>query len=140
MTGPSYASVPDSTEPLDVSGSRAAKKQHDAIVAWTNEQFQSIKNARLATERQWYMNLAFFFGKQNVVMQRPQTGGLGLGVSNRLWTPPAPYFRSRPVINRIRPTIRSELARLTSQKPNASIVPASAEDRDMFAAMAGEQI
>lgn len=139
MTTPS-TSVPDNTEPLDVSGSRAARKQHDAIVAWTNEQFRSIKNARLATERQWYMNLAFFFGKQNVVMQRPQTGGLGLGVSNRLWTPPAPYFRSRPVINRIRPTVLHELAKLTSQKPNASIVPASAEDRDMYAAMAGEQI
>lgn len=127
-------------EPLDVTGSRAAKKQHDAIVAWTNEQFHAIKNARLATERQWYINLAFFFGKQNVVMQKAQSGGVGLGVSNRLWTPPAPYFRARPVINRIRPTIRAELAKLTSQKPSASIVPASAEDRDMYAAMAGEQI
>lgn len=140
MTNPTYASVPDDAEPLDIAKGRAAKKQHDAIVAWTWEQFQTIKSARLSTERQWYLNLAMYFGKQNVHLAAPKSNGLGLGVSNRLWVPPAPYYRARPVINRIRPTILHELAKLTSQKPSASIVPASAEDRDMYAAMAGEQI
>lgn len=130
----------DTGETLDFSGSRAAKKQHDKIVAWSNEKFRAIRNARVVTERQWYYNLAFFFGKQNVAMLKPQAAYIGSGSTTRLYVPPAPYYRARPVINRIRPTIRTELAQLTNNKPNASITPASAEDRDMYAAMAGEQI
>lgn len=124
---------------VDLSESRAARELHNKIVSWAKQQFTMIKNARVSTERQWYLNLAFYFGKQNVIPLRPQAYG-GTILSNKLYVPPAPYYRARPVINRIRPTIRTELAQLTSNKPNASIVPASAEDRDMYAAMAGEQI
>jgi hypothetical protein len=127
----------EDTETIDLSGSKAARDQYAKICAWTREQFTAIKNARVATERQWYLNLAFYFGKQNVV---PVNTGSSTGTTSRFWVPPAPYWRARPVINRIRPTIRTELAQLTNNKPNASIVPASAEDRDMYAAMAGEQI
>lgn len=130
----------ESNEELDFSASRAAKKQHDAIIRWTQEQFRSIRNARVVTERQWYLNLAFYFGKQNVAVLKPQTAGIGSSTSTRLYVPPAPYYRARPVINRIRPTVRTELAQLTGNRPNATVVPASAEDRDMYAAMAGEQI
>lgn len=132
-------SSPGGGESLDFSQSRAARKQHDQIVRWAQENYQAIRNARVVTERQWYLNLAFYFGKQNVAMLRPQHTGLGPSQS-RLWIPPAPYYRARPVINRIRPIIRTELSQLTANRPNASVVPASAEDRDMYAAMAGEQI
>jgi hypothetical protein len=128
------------TEQLDFSQSRAAKKQHDKIVAWSNEKFRAIRNARVVTERQWYYNLAFFFGKQNIALLKPQSSYVGSGPTTRLYVPPAPYYRARPVINRIRPTVLTQLAQLTNNKPNASITPASAEDRDMYAAMAGEQI
>lgn len=112
------------------------QKEHDKIVAWTKDQFRTIKEARAQTERQWYYNLAFYFGRQYVQYLRPSS----VSTTARLYTPPAPYYRSRPVINRIRSTVRTELAQLINNKPNASVVPASAEDRDMFAAMAGEQI
>jgi hypothetical protein len=125
---------------LDFSTNKAAKKQHDAIVSWAKTQFRMIRSARVSTERQWYLNLAFFAGLQNVHVLKPQTNSLGNFTSTRLFVPPAPYYRARPVINRIRPTIRHELAQLTNNKPNASIVPASAEDRDLYAAQAGEQI
>lgn len=128
----------DQEQPLDLSESRAAKEQYQKIVSWTKEQYTSIKNARAVTERQWYLNLAMYFGKQNV--QPINMGTSGAATNTRFYTPPAPYWRARPVINRIRPTIRTELAQLTNNKPNANIVPASAEDRDMYAAMAGEQI
>lgn len=126
------------TEALDFSESKAAQKQYNQIVSWTREQFTMIKNARVATERQWYMNMAMYFGKQNVVPLN--TNSPGSASTTRFWVPPAPYWRARPVINRVRPTVRTELSQLTGNKPNASIVPASAEDRDMYAAMAGEQI
>lgn len=127
------------SEPLDFSQSRAARKQHDMIVRWAQENYQAIRNARVVTERQWYLNLAFYFGKQNVAVLKPQYTGVG-PTQSRLWIPPAPYYRARPVINRVRPIIRTELSQLTANRPNAQVVPASAEDRDMYAAMAGEQI
>lgn len=126
------------TEALDFSESKAARKQYEKIVAWSKEQFTMIKNARVTTERQWYMNMAMYFGKQNI--QPIPTTTPGSSATARYWVPPAPYWVARPVINRVRPTIRTELSQLTNNKPNASIVPASAEDRDMYAAMAGEQI
>jgi len=36
--------------------------------------------------------------------------------------------------------MRTEMSKLTAQKPNAFIVPSSSDDRDMYAANAGEQI
>lgn len=143
MTSPVKDTTPPQPDPnsgMSFTESRAAKKQHNQIVSWTNEQFQKIKNARTTTERQWYINLAFFFGRQYVQLLRPQTNSIGNGITNRLWTPPAPYYRSRPVFNRIRKTVRDELARLTSNKPDISIVPSTADDRDLYAAQAGEQI
>lgn len=120
----------------DLEAQLEYKKEHDKIVTWAKQQFRMIREARSQTERQWYYNLAFYFGRQYVQTMRPGT----VNTNTRLYTPPAPYYRSRPVINRIRSTIRTELAQLTGNKPNASVVPASAEDRDMYAAMAGEQI
>jgi hypothetical protein len=117
--------------------SRAAKEQERRIVAWVNEQFTKAKESRWKAERQWYLNLAFYFGQQNVTFKGT---GSALDRSMQLYTPPAPYYRSRPIINQIRPRIRTEMAKLTAQKPNAFIVPASSDDRDMYAANAGEQI
>lgn len=114
---------------------RDAKK----LIAWANEKFMRMKTDRWKTERQWYLNLAFYFGQQNVQFK----GGNKSIDTNRnfqLYTPPAPYYKSRPVINMIRPRLRTEMAKLTAQKPSAFVVPASSDDRDMYAANAGEQI
>lgn len=117
--------------------SREQAERHKKIVAWVNEQFTQAKEARWKSERQWYLNLAFYFGQQNVAFKGT---GSSLDRSMQLYTPPAPYYRSRPVINQIRPRVRTEMAKLTAQKPNAFIVPASSDDRDLYAANAGEQI
>lgn len=113
-------------------------KDLQKIRTWAKHEFDAIKNARSAVERQWYLNLAFYFGKQNVVYR--QGPNMIVGASGNLYVPPAPYWRSRPVINRIRPIIRQEMTKLTSQKPNVAVVPATNDDRDLFAAQAGEQI
>lgn len=124
-------------EEISLGKSKAEKKFHEDAVRWAKDQYTQIRNARVATERQWYLNLAFYLGKQNVALVRPTTGPT---TSTRLWVPPAPYYRSRPIINRIRSTVRTELSQLTGNRPNASVVPSSSEDRDMYAAQAGEQI
>lgn len=102
------------------------------IVDWAKKTYLNIKGARSSIERQWNLNLAFYFG-QHYVMPR---GNMGLD----LYVPSAPYWRTRPVVNLIRKYIRREHAKLTSQKPTAYIIPASSDDKDLFAAQAGEQI
>ncbi|MGS2592238.1 portal protein [Streptomyces hebeiensis] len=126
---------------VDIDQLTNASKQkdfHNKIIAWTKSSHQRCKTLRQQVERQWYLNLAFYVGRQNVSQVPTTAAGMNAGV--RLYIPPAPYYRSRPVINRIRPIIRTELAKLTAQKPTATIVPATGEDRDLAAAQAGEQI
>lgn len=112
-------------------------KAVNEIIAWANRSFVACKNARQKTERQWYLNLAMYFGQQNVAFKG---GKPGISRDFQLYTPPAPYYRARPVINQIRPRVRTEMAKLTAQKPSAFVVPASSDDRDMYAANAAEQI
>lgn len=112
---------------------RAADKERRQLVSWGLEQFQKSKNDRWRQERQWYLDLAFYFGQQHVQFK-------GTDHNFSLYVPAAPYYRVRPVINHIRKIVRRDISRMTFQKPNAYVVPASSEDKDLFAANAAEQI
>src|SRR5690348_16911873 len=112
-------------------------KEGKELVAWVLGNYEKAKSDRIKFERQWALNMAFFQGKQNLLFMPSAAGGASAG---KLFTPPAPSWAKRGITNRIRPIIRTELARLTSNKPNASVVPASSEDADLFAAQAAEQI
>ncbi len=117
-----------------IEGNRKEKE----LVAWATEQYKRIKNQRTQIEQQWYMNMAFYFGKQNTQLLAIRTAGATQNY--RLHTPAAPPWRVRLVANKIRPMVRTELAKVTAQKPTAMIVPASDDDKDIFAARAGEQV
>lgn len=97
--------------------------------------FDRAKKIRLQFERQWYVNLAFYFGKQYV-----QWASTALGSWSKLHEPAAPPWRVRLVSNKIRPIIRAELAKVTKEKPTGFVIPASSDDDDLFAARAGEHI
>lgn len=111
-----------------------ADAQRQRLAAIAMQWFDKCQNQRTMQERQWYLNLAFYYGNQHVQF-RSVTGG-----SFDLYVPKAPYYRVRIVVNHVRRIIRKEIARLTAQKPNAYVVPTSTEDADVFAAQAGEQI
>lgn len=113
-----------------------SKKQANQLISFVTDEFTKAKGARWKEEQQWYLNLAFYFGKQNIQTQAMP----GSTRQFRMFTPPAPYYRSRPVVNMIRPRMRREMSKLTSQKPTAFVIPASSDERDMYAANAGEQI
>lgn len=113
---------------------------HVKYLSWIMQQYTKCRSARAKEERKWYLAMAFFFGQQNAMyMPVGSTAGAG-GAGTRLYVPPAPYYRARPVTNMIRPAVRKEVAVLTSTKPSVSIIPASSDDRDLFAAEAGEQV
>lgn len=113
------------------------QKEIKELAAWVEEKYNKAKSARAQIERQWYLNMAFYQGRQWVAYLPNVTG---VGITGKLVTPPAPPYRVRAVVNRVRSVIRTELSRLTTNKPNASVVPASSEDEDLFAAQAGEQV
>lgn len=113
------------------------QREAKAIVDWVSSQYKKSKSARQRYERQWALNMAFYRGKQNLQYFSAPAGS---PLSGKLWAPPAPPWAARTITNRIRPIIRTEMARLTSNKPNASVVPASSEDQDLFAAQAAEQV
>jgi hypothetical protein len=120
----------------------SSKKDKDLeakVVAWVKSEYAKCRSARGYLERQWYVNMAFYCTRQNVSIM-PFSNGSSPTMGIRLYVPPAPKHRSRPVFNRIRPIIRKELAKLTGQKPTAVVVPTTSEDRDLYAAQAGEQI
>lgn len=95
-----------------------------------------MKQNRARIERLWYINLAFYRGRQNIAFINTPTVSNGF----RLLTPPAPPWRVRLVINKVKPIIRREIAKLTSQKPNFVVVPATNEDEDYYAAKAATQL
>lgn len=135
-------SDPNPYSPEQIAGLATRSKDKDfanQVISWTKSAHLRCRTIRQQMERQWYLNLAFYSGKQNVQVV-PVSNSSGSGTSVRLYVPPAPYWRARPVVNRIRPIIRTEMSRLTSQKPSATVVPATSEDKDLSAAKAGEQI
>jgi hypothetical protein len=102
------------------------------LQAWIKSQYSNMKAARTTVQRQWYMNLSMYYGRQYTEL-------LG-GELSRLITPNAPKGKVRQTVNLIRPMIRTEVARMISQKPTATVIPATSSDSDMFAAQAGEQV
>lgn len=117
-------------------GQTRSKKDELKLINYVLDGFTKAKKDRWKNEKQWYLNLAFYFGRQNILVHDAP----GAGKQFKLYTPPAPYYRSRPVINRIRPLLRTEMSKLTSQRPTAYVVPSTSDDRDMYAANAAEQI
>lgn len=119
---------PQATVSMDsIQDAKDAKK----LVAWVHSAYQDMKNARTKQKMQWDLNLAFYFGNQYIEF---------LTAVNKLTVPKAPPYRVRMTVNRVKPLVRTEVARLTSQKPSASVVPASSEDSDLAAAYAAEQV
>jgi hypothetical protein len=110
-------------------------QQDKAIAAWINNEYIKAKNDRVQTERQWYMNLAFYFGKHYVQFVTQNASG-----NFQLRTPAAPPWRVRMTVNKVRGIIRHEISRLTSNKPTFTVLPATTEDEDQAAARIGEQI
>ena len=108
-----------------------------ALTDWVQEQYTKARQARTQRQLQWYVNMAMFYGKQYVEV----TGkNYPAGMQQKLQTPKKPYYRDRKTINRIRAFVRSEIAGFQAKLPSAVAVPSTAEDQDVRAAYAAEQV
>lgn len=126
LTPPTNGDSVSLTSPMDTYTLDEKK-----LAQWVGEKYNEMKSARTRQNMVWYVNMAMYRGNQYVEL---------LPRVSKLSIPKAPPHRVRHVTNRIKPIIRTELSRLTSQKPSASVIPASSDDEDMFAAYAAEQI
>lgn len=100
-----------------------------------DSKYSKARQARLPFERDWYLNLAYFLGRQNAYWSNPGSGTFG-----KLVDPKAAPGEVKLVVNRIRSYVRHEISRLNSQKTRGFIIPASDDDDDRAAARAGENL
>lgn len=120
---------PGSNMPLKGSPS------YDEILGFVEGKFNEAKQARLQFERQWYLNLAFYAGKQYAQW----TGQYGTA-SSRLVDVPSPDWKPRLVINHVKRYVRKEHAKATKEDPTGWVFPASGDESDIAAAKAADQI
>ena len=109
-------------------------KKKQKWASWVDGEFQAMKSAREPFVRQWYTNLAFYLGRQYV--QPLNVSGQGF----KLVSPRTPSHRVKLVINKIRPAVRTECAKLTSSRPIPVVTPATNEEEDISAARVGEML
>ena len=146
MTVATNSASPETSQELSPSLVEGFMRKDEAeyykyLATWVKEKYDSCKRTRTEVENVWYRNMSFYLGNQWVVARTPNEGIITTAAAGgRLYVPKAPPWRVRHTINRIKPIIRTELSRVTSQDPSASAVPASSEDEDLFAAHAAEQV
>jgi len=113
----------------DTLKKRLEVKNNDAIVNWVKQQYGKCKGQFEPIKRQWYLNLSFYKGDQYVDM-----------IDGRIIKIPSPRNKVRQVVNRIKPVVRTEVSRMTSQEATVEVVPASSEQGDILAAQAAQAV
>jgi hypothetical protein len=124
----------DSSSPSSALASIQGTASNKKLLDYANELFRKDKEYRQQFENQWYMNLAFYFGKHYLQWIASQ------GMVARMYEPPAPPWRVRLVANKVRSFLRKEQAKLTKQMPMGFVIPASSDDEDILAAQAGDNL
>lgn len=104
------------------------------LIQWIKVQFDRCKSDRLTYQRQWDMNLEMYSGRQWLEYMGTDAASL------RLVQPAAPRHRVRSTTNLLRPMVRTEIARFTSQQPTAYVVPGNSSETAIAAANGGEMV
>lgn len=101
----------------------------DANVADLDKLVSLAKGPRSRYEPTWQLNMAFYWGEQWLFFNR-----------GRLDRPRLDPHRVTITDNRIIGIVRTELAKMTKQKPAWQVVPVTAQDEDLQAALMGEKV
>ena len=112
----------------------AGSSDSNLINKW-DQNLKNCQQARLNFEKQWHENLSFYYGRQWIVTSKSATGGFTL-----VEQPPTNKWRVRHTANRILRVIRTEVTKLSKEEPQFYCQPASTEEKDRLAAMAGDAI
>ena len=139
LTGSPQKSQPLAPNSLESSQntSKLSEKAKQQLVSWVKEYYDKTKSAKQRIRRSWDINLLMYGGNQYVTQLTGNKNPLGM---TRVGTPASARHRERSVTNRLRSIVRTEITKQTSQKASVTVVPASGEDDDLFAAQAGESV
>lgn len=107
----------------------APEAKPEGKIAELEKLLQKAKASRGGFEPTWYLNMAYYMGRQWVFWNR-----------GRLDRPILEPWRVTLTDNRIIGIVRTDLARMTKAKPDFTVVPVTAETADMEASRTGEQI
>lgn len=129
------AGVSDDSSSFNPLARLRNKRLESDTVQYLESLFERAKTARWRFERQWYVNLSYYFGRQWINWINGTSPEIA-----RLHEPQAPPWRVRLTVNRIKPAIRREMSKVMKEKPTAFVIPASTDDSDVAAAKAGEAI
>lgn len=111
------------------------RRQEPDTIKYLNSLFERAKTARWRFERQWYVNLSYYFGRQWITWIQGATPDFA-----KLYEPQAPPWRVRLTVNRIKPAIRREISKTMKERPIAYVIPATTDDSGIAAARAGQAI
>jgi hypothetical protein len=101
----------------------------DSYVPDLDRKFEASRSVRRAFEPQWFLNAAFLVGNQWVAYD-----------GNQLFEPELEDWRARLVDNRMLPSQRREIARLTKTNPVWIGAPRDQSDRELAAARLRERV
>jgi hypothetical protein len=102
-----------------------------------DQRLNAAHQQRVNFERQWHLNMAFYAGRQWVILQNSTVNKAGFMLSE-----PAPSYKwqVRHVANRVKATIRSEITKLSKEEPQFYCVPPTTEESDRAAALCGDAV
>lgn len=112
-------------------------ESNQKLIRQLDAYYSDCKKYRLQFENQWFLNLAFYFGRQYVQWTNTRAGAINM---NRLIEPAAPPWRVRLIINKVRSTVRKEMSKITKERPVGFVIPKSTDDQDLLAAKAGDSL
>lgn len=93
------------------------------------DRVEQAKGARRAFETEWYMNLAFYQGEHWLAWAR-----------GRFSRPQLERWRILFTDNRVQPIVRTEVAKMTKQRPDWTATPTGTDDRAVATAVRSERL
>ena len=100
----------------------------ESMVTYVEDKIKEAENIGL--EQQWAVNIAYLTGKQWVAYDKN---------SRKIVEKPKENWEERVTINRIRPAIRTELAKITKSKIQFTVIAATNDEDDIDSAKVGTQ-
>lgn len=105
------------------------KSKGDSAVKDLDDLYEKGKSARSRFEPTWYLNTAYFAGHQWLLWTR-----------GRLYEPRLEPYRVTYTDNRIIGLVRTEVAKLTKQRPAFVVTPTTGDDEDIGSAELAERV
>lgn len=103
---------------------------------WCKRQVGKARSDRIPFERQWYINLAFFAGRQWIEW----AGNSGDFDFARLSEPPKKRHITRLTSNKVRTRMLRTMSKLSQERPRSFVQPSTSDNGDIAGSKAAEKI